>query len=189
MPILGIIASSITGGLVTNSYESIATANGTGSSGTITFSSIPATFQSLQVRFIARDTGAGTTTNIVSLNLNGDTTTANYARHALVGNGTAASAEGSAASVQLGPWVVNGGATANILGVGIIDIIDYTSTTKYTTVRAIGGANANTASTSFEIDLTSILWENTAAVTSLSLVCGNNFTTTSTFSLYGIKGA
>ena len=170
------------------SFESIATAVGTGSSGTITFSSIPSTYKHLQVRFIARDTGAGTTTNIVSINLNADGTSANYARHALVGNGTAASAEASTASTQLGPWCANGGTSANIMGVGIIDLIDYASTTKNKTIRAFGGANANTTSTSFEVNLTSLLWKNTNAVTSLSLVCGNNFTTSSTFALYGIKG-
>ena len=35
---------------VPSSYESIASATGTGSSGTITFSSIPSTYQSLQLR-------------------------------------------------------------------------------------------------------------------------------------------
>ena len=37
------------------SFESIATATGTGSSGTITFSSIPSTFKHLQIRGISRN--------------------------------------------------------------------------------------------------------------------------------------
>jgi hypothetical protein len=188
----GAIGDSLLAGnaaFIPNSFESIATATGTGSSGTITFSSIPSTYAALQVRFIARDTGAGTTTNIVSLNLNGDGTTSNYARHTLYGNGTSVAAEGSTSSVQLGPWCVNGGALASTIGVGIIDIQDYASTSKNTTVRAFGGANNNSTSTSFETGLTSILWKNTSAVNSLSLVCGNNFATSTVVSLYGIKGA
>jgi hypothetical protein len=57
MPILGIIASAITGNLVTTSYESIATVTvGGGGSATIDFTSIPATYTHLQIRGIARST-------------------------------------------------------------------------------------------------------------------------------------
>jgi hypothetical protein len=47
MPILGIMASQISGHLVTNSYESIADRTTVGSGGTssITFSSIPRTYK------------------------------------------------------------------------------------------------------------------------------------------------
>jgi hypothetical protein len=50
MPILGILASAITGNLVTSSYESIATFNITTSTPSVTFSSIPQTFTHLQIR-------------------------------------------------------------------------------------------------------------------------------------------
>jgi hypothetical protein len=51
MPILGIIASAITGNLVTTSYESIETVTvGSGGSATVTFSSIPATYTHLQIK-------------------------------------------------------------------------------------------------------------------------------------------
>jgi hypothetical protein len=54
MPILGIIASAITGNLVTTSYESIATVTvGGGGSARCYFSSIPATYTHLQIRSIA----------------------------------------------------------------------------------------------------------------------------------------
>jgi hypothetical protein len=54
MPILGIIASAITGNLVTTSYESIETVTvGSGGSATVlTFSSIPATYTHLQIRVL-----------------------------------------------------------------------------------------------------------------------------------------
>jgi hypothetical protein len=55
MPILGIIASAITGNLVTTSYESIATVTvGGGGAATVAFTSIPATYTHLQIRGIGR---------------------------------------------------------------------------------------------------------------------------------------
>ena len=62
---------------IPTSFDSIASATGTGSSGTITFSSIPQTYKHLQIRGIGRldvVTG-GVSTRI---RLNGDTTS-NYA--------------------------------------------------------------------------------------------------------------
>ena len=53
-PILGIMASGISGNLVTNSYESIATGTVSTPTATIAFSSIPATYKHLQVRYIAK---------------------------------------------------------------------------------------------------------------------------------------
>jgi hypothetical protein len=52
MPILGIISSQISGHLFAPSgaYDSIATVSGTGSSGTISFTSIPSTYTHLQIR-------------------------------------------------------------------------------------------------------------------------------------------
>jgi hypothetical protein len=49
--ILGIIASSKLG-VPAGAYESIASATGTGSSATITFSSIPSTYQHLQILYL-----------------------------------------------------------------------------------------------------------------------------------------
>ena len=54
MPILGLLASAISGNLFAPSgaYDSIATASGTGSSATISFTSIPSTYTHLQIRGI-----------------------------------------------------------------------------------------------------------------------------------------
>jgi hypothetical protein len=58
-PILGIMASQISGHLETGAYESISTVTvGGGGSATITFSSYSWHFTHLQVRAIVRDTGA-----------------------------------------------------------------------------------------------------------------------------------
>lgn len=183
---LGIFASANQSAAAT-SFESIATATGTGSSGTITFSSIPGTYQHLQIRAIGRTSSAGTD-NDIYLQFNGITTTT-YDRHFLRGNGTAASAGGAATvdKIAVGSFA-GGGAAANIIGAMIIDIHDYASTTKNKTVRAITGEDQN--SVDGNIYLYSGLWRNTSAVTSITLTIPSfNFTTASTFALYGIKGA
>ena len=172
-----------------SAFESIATATGTGSSGTITFSSIPGTYQHLQIRGLFKSTG-GSDGGDLTLNVrfNSDSGT-NYVRHRLSGNGTAASASSDTGitSIYLGSGV-GGTGTTNMLGANIIDIHDYASTTKYKTARAFAAGEINT--TPSQVRLGSGLWLSTAAITSISLIdVYGNFTTSSTFALYGIKGA
>lgn len=184
---LGIFAAS--GAAAGGSFESIATATGTGSSNTITFSSIPSTYQHLQIRGIARNTNASNRADL-AVRLNGDTG-ANYAQHNLSGNGSTASAGSNTGgtSAFVG-WTTAANATSNIVGACIIDIHDYASTTKNKIIRAFVGEDLNAASTDATVWLASALWLNTNAITSLSLFAPfGNFTTTSTFALYGIKGA
>jgi len=50
--------------IMPGSYESIASASGTGSSGTITFSSIPSTYTHLQIRGIGRNSYPSTQVNV-----------------------------------------------------------------------------------------------------------------------------
>ena len=67
----------------------------------------------------------------------------------------------------------------------IIDILDYANTSKYKTVRIALGSDRNGSG---EVGLFSGLWQSTAAVTTIAINCGQNYTTTSQFALYGIKG-
>lgn len=167
-----------------SSFESIATATGTGSSGTITFSSIPSTYVSLQIRLIANDGG----NNNIGIRFNGDSAT-NYANHFLVGDGSTASASANT-SVNRALYVGQAISVSNTFGVSIIDIHDYQSSTKNKTVRSFHGWDTNNGGDGGAVRLTSGLWLNTAAVTSVSLVdLGGSFSTSSVFSLYGIKGA
>jgi hypothetical protein len=173
------------------SFESIASATGTGSSGTITFSSIPATYASLQLRCISRNTDAGTGSGDVLLRFNSDTGS-NYARHSLNAVGASVSASGAASqtSIRMNNFSTNNGETANIMTVAVIDIIDYASTSKYKTVRSFQGNDNNSVSSDGVIRLLSGLWMNTNAISTITLTLNlaNNFTTASTFALYGIKG-
>jgi hypothetical protein len=169
-------------------FESIATATGTGSSGTITFSSIPSTYTHLQIRGIGRTTTAATGFDDLLVRFNSDSS-ASYTYHALTGDGSTASAFGGTA--QTSAVIVDGlyrnNVTANTMTGLIIDLADYAVTTKNKTLRTFNGGDVNGSG---KIYLQSHLWINTAAVSSITLVAsGTNFGTQSVFSLYGIKGA
>lgn len=173
------------------SFESIATATGTGSSGTITFSSIPSTFKHLQIRGIGRSDGASTTTTYLTLQFNSDTGT-NYAFHYLNGDGTSASALGLATqtSIQFRNGLIRNSMLASTMSVYLIDILDYGSTTKNKTVRCFEGIEENNTNTQSKLAISSGLWINTNAITSISVNSySGNFTTASSFALYGIKEA
>jgi hypothetical protein len=177
--ILGILDS---GGVAasTSSYESIASATGTGSSGTILFSSIPSTYKHLQIRSLANDNSG----NQLSMQFNSDTGS-NYSYHRLQGAGVSAAATGAASQTEI-PFIGYAAGTTSIYGVGIIDIHDYASTSKYKTSRSFIGYDINGGGL---VLLGSGLWMSTSAISSISITSsGGNFTTASTFALYGIKG-
>jgi len=190
MPILGILASAITGNLVTTAYESIQTVTvGSGGSSTVTFSSIPATYTHLQIRGITKSARTGSAANDLIIKLNGSSTT--YAHHQLYGNGTTAGALATASTTQglLSINSVPSSGYTSQFGVVIVDILDYLSTNKNKTVRSLAGTDNNGAGT---VSLASTLWYATpVAVTSIDLTVDGayNFTQYSEFSLYGIKGS
>lgn len=176
--ILGILASA--GGGAATSYESIATTTvGSGGTSSITFSSIPQTYTHLQLRLytIVGSGGSGAYTY-----LNGDTTQSNYKEHVLYANGSAVSA-GSYSNSYMPQF--NGGSSSP--GAFVMDILDYTNTNKNTTLRGLGGYDANGSGyVSFE----SLLWMNTAAVTSIQLSpVGTTWSEYAKIALYGIKAA
>ena len=80
-------------------------------------------------------------------------------------------------------------AAASIFGAIITDVLDYKSTNKAKTVRALGGQDRNGAG---EVFFSSALWNPStpAAITSITLapLNGTNFVQYSSFALYGIKG-
>jgi hypothetical protein len=183
-PILGIIASQISGHLASpSSYESIATVTvGAGGSSSISFSSISSSYKHLQIRAIGRDAGAN---GEYKMEFNGDTTTTNYYLHNLYGDGATANAS-KANNNTVAPLVYSG-QTANAFEAIITDILDYANTSKNKVSRTLAGKDLNGSGF---IGLYSNLWNNTAAVNSivLKVVGGTNFAEFTQFALYGVKG-
>ncbi len=174
--LLGTLSSGVAAS--TSSYESIATATGTGSSATITFSSIPGTYKHLQIRTLAISAASDAS---VTMTCNG-VTSASYAQHQLFGNGSSVFASGAASQTGIAQLIRS---TATYPSVGIIDIIDYASTTKNKTVRSFMGEDANGSG---RTGVFSGLFIDTTAITSLTFVASQNFATSTVFALYGIKG-
>ena len=187
-----LVIGAITAGLfgvgtppVTSSYESISTVTLGSTQTTISFTSIPSTFKHLQVRGIARGTFAATNLNLC-MQVNSDTSSS-YTYHQLLGDGSSATAQGgSAQSFGFVGRIAQASATASAFGASVIDILDYADTNKNTTIRALGGydANGNGYAT-----LMSTAYLKTDAINSIQIF-GNlgDLVQFSSFALYGIKG-
>jgi hypothetical protein len=159
---------------------------GSGGSSTISFSSIPSTYKHLQIRGILRTNDTGTWNN-QGMQFNGDTGS-NYAFHTLYGNGSTASATATTSASSYNDFMraASNSLTAGIFGASVVDILDYTNTSKYKTVRVLAGGDSNGAGM---IGLTSGLWMNTNAITSITIIpSGGTAIQYSSFALYGIKG-
>jgi hypothetical protein len=184
--------SGILGGLIgsfaaasTNSYESIATQTLSSSQASITFSSIPSTYKHLQLRIMSRTDRSGAALTNLFIQINGNSTTP-YT-HYLYGDGSAASAGNFTDPTGEGAgYLPAANAGANMFGASIIDILDYTNTNKYKTIRTLGGLDLNGSGRVFlfsSADMTT-----TSTITQISLSTAYNFTQYSHFALYGVKG-
>jgi hypothetical protein len=177
---LGILAGSGEG--FSSDYELIATAFGTGSSGTIEFTSIPADYKHLQIRSVAKRSAG--TSRAVSIRFN-DITSNSYASHVLLGNATSVASQSSTSQTSIAFDGVARVTTTDAFAASVVDILDYTSASKNTTVRSLSGM----ADASTYINLSSGFLNNTVAITKITLsITTDNFTSTTRFSLYGLKG-
>ena len=185
--LLGVLSDGVPP--VTGSFESIASATASGSSTTVTFNSIPSTYSHLQIRAITKNSGtASSGVGSYSFRFNSDSGS-NYANHYIDGNGTSPFAAGSISNTEMTARRSSANSNAsftNMVGVSIIDIHDYASTSKYKTVRTFGGTDLNTQGA---LALSSSLWRSTSAVNSITFISGSgNWTNQTTFAIYGIKG-
>jgi hypothetical protein len=166
-------------------YEPIATANGTGSSGTITFSSIPSTYTDLVLSAsYSGSTGAG-----FNFTLNNNTTNTSYSRVAVTISppstlGYIYSAQNSIALNYNGSF-----ATTPEYSTLTLHFLNYSNTNVYKTILAKYG------NTSTDIGPEVALWRGstgsaTDAINRIDLIASSgSWTTGSTFTLYGIKAA
>ncbi len=151
---------------------------------TITFSNIPQNYEHLQVRASVLTSINGF---IVGLRLNSDSGF-NYTTHRLNGNGSAVAAAADTSLTYARLFGQSTGTSTTSPTAMLVDILDYTNTNKYTTIRALAGCDKNGDG---EVSLQSSLWLNTNAISSIQFrldVAGNMEVGTS-FALYGIKRA
>jgi hypothetical protein len=173
-------------------FESIATVTvGSGGAASMVLDNIPSGYQHLQVRWIGQSNRGTYATDNLWIRVNGDTGS-NYAYHELRGDGASAGAfAGATQTKQYVSGVVGTTQQTSNFGAGIIDILDYTSTSKNKTLRVLAGKdnNGTYASVGGYVQVASGLYFATpAAVTSVTLIAENgNWQQHSTAALFGVK--
>ena len=193
-PIIGIIDSAKTGNLSSPAMYSIASGIVTSTQMSLDFSSIPQTYTHLRVVCMVRTINSGAVENM-NMRVGGSggvDTGNNYGIGYLVGDSSSANpGSGNQASAQGAAYagrVAGAGALAGERGICIIDIMNYTDTTRKKVIMSKSGHAEN--STNNEVYLSSSEWNNTAAIQTLSV--GTFYLTQtlevgSTVALYGIK--
>jgi hypothetical protein len=159
-----------------NTYTQIASTTLGSASASVTFSSIPGTYTDLVL--VINPTMAANAD--VTLIFNGNTANA-YSSTYLTGNGTSATSSRFTFMPKIYLDQVNTGTTIVQYNV---NIMNYANTTTYKTVLS------RYSGTSKGAEATVGLWRGTDAITSMTITGdGQNFTTGSTFNLYGITAA
>ena len=192
-PVLGIWASSFNSRSFTptGSYDALATYTvPSGGVSSITFAGLPTggQYTHLQIRYIARDVSGTNDGNSAVLRFNSDSGS-NYVRHYMLGDGSTipVGAVQNLTGID-GGLVQGGGGTASCYSAGVIDILDFASSSKYKTVRSLSGNNTNSGSAVNYVEFESGLWLNSSAINSIVVSCnGGNLAQFSQFSLYGVK--
>jgi hypothetical protein len=152
------------------------------------FNNIPQTFTHLQIRVSgasAYTPGTGYIETWIGLNNQaGTTVTAGYT-HRLFGDGSTVYSSSSAQTNLLStPWLPYGLADT-FIGSYVIDILDYTNTNKFKTIKAFGGYDANGSGL---VTLHSGYSNITAAVQQVRVATNSgNFKAGGRIDLYGIS--
>ena len=164
-------------------FESIATVNLTSASAaSITFSSIPSTYQHLQIRASYNFGGNGGTPKFRVGNGSADTGN-NYAFQQFQGNGSSVTAS-NITSTDL--FYLGLGYERTDRNAFIMDILDYANTNKFKTVRYALGYAGSTGVHSLNYGQ----WRSLSVLNYITFTVQlNNYSQYSHFALYGIKGA
>lgn len=169
-------------------FEAIATTYLESTQASVTFSSIPTTYEHLQLRISGRMNISGSSGHGIYMRFNGDTGS-NYSNHTFqTYSGTSLNADGYTgfAYVYQAGRITGPLAHASIYATTTIDILDYRNTNKNTTMI---GLTASLPGSSY-LSFFSALWDDTAAVTSILLYPPqNDFVADTTMTLYGLNSA
>ena len=161
-----------------STYTPIASQTLSSAAASVTFSSIPQGYTDLILVTNIGDDGSSSNTQI---RFNGDSSSV-YSYSYLAGNGTSAYSGRYSNQPQM---IVDNYSypITTITTSQIIQINNYSNSTTFKTLLARTGtaANATTAMVG--------LWRNTAAISTIQIICQTLFDSGSTFSLYGIAAA
>jgi hypothetical protein len=162
-----------------STYTPIATTTASGSTSTITFNSFTG-YTDLVLVFEGNSTNAGSSANSLRVRLNSDTGS-NYSYTYLAGNGSSASSGRASNATN---WDAMDIAQASARGMVNMYFMNYSNATTYKTMLSRSSVAAVETLTAVN------LWRNTNAITAIEVYISiGNFSSGSTFTLYGIAAA
>jgi hypothetical protein len=183
------VAQVLTAGAISGNVPFLIGSQVLGSNqGTITFSSIPATWNHLRLQILGRSAGAVGNENVL-IRFNSDSG-ANYNTQQTQSNGT--SLTGTGLVNQTGAIVASltgANVTSGYASGSTVDILGYAQTNFFKVVLSsiwiINGTSGTTNQFAVQLDG---IWKSTSAIAQidLTLVSANNFVAGSIFSLYGM---
>jgi hypothetical protein len=179
------------GTTATSAFDSLGAVLVSTATSTITFSSIPQTYQHLQIRWVAQTNRATYGFDDLRVTFNSDSS-ALYTTHLVFGNGTTVST-GEDTNASFTNIINSAGTTTSgsWWGTAIVDVLDYANTSKLKTMRYINGVdlNGNNITLPGRVNFGSGLYRSLNAVSTITIVSGASatFQPNTQFSLYGIK--
>jgi len=177
----------------TGDFESIATYTAATAQSSIVFSSIPSTYQHLQIRAITRGSNAGISA-LGYIIVNDNNTAGDYIfYHLLTGDQSTVVNQyndfTSQAGLGFALHTISNTGTANYFSPTVIDFIDYKNTNKFKNMRNITGFVGGSGN-ECQSRMTSGTFKSTNAITKFEFILsGCNFMAGSEIALYGIRGA
>lgn len=184
--LLGILNSQVSGAAA-GAYDLLETVELSSSASYVEITGLDSytDYKHLQLRYTARSDRSGFTQDNLNGYFNSDFSTSNYASHLLYGTGSSVLSGGYAPAAMQVDALPAASETANVFAAGVMDILDFSNTSKNTTMRNLSGKAGSSVPRIF---LWSGLWNSTSAVTSIWLQpFGGNIIAGSRFSLYGVK--
>jgi hypothetical protein len=169
-------------------YEAIATVEvGSGGAASIDFTSIPATYTDLVIKFSIRDLRNSVGPGYLHLKFNDNTS--NYSGRFLFTGTDDGSVATQPRTDDYASFAINTDySTANTFGNGELYIPNYASSNnKSVSIDSV--SETNHAFNAAVRTLSAFLWSNSAAITKITLYGDSNFKQYSTATLYGIKNS
>jgi len=163
--------------------EAIATTYLEADASSVTFSSIPATYEHLQLRTTGR--AASTSRSGQEIRFNGDTgSNYNWQRMQSYGSSTAAGIW-TGSNYLHGPYGTGNDADSAEYAGNVVDILDYANTNKNTSMQYFSGVFGTP-----DIFFGGGVWDSTVAVNTILLYSASyTFVRGTSFTLYGIKSS
>ena len=173
-------------GVLTDGEAWVALGTATPSSANVTFTSSTGAndwsqYMDLVMICSVRSVGTGTWKDI-TMNLNNDTTSGNYAHQYLYSNGSSVAGNLATPAYAGLAYIAGAGSSANVFSTVIYNFFDINSG-KYTSLSTKSASHGGNPET---VWMTEGIWKSQAAVTEIDLVTTSGFAAGSRFDLFGV---